>query len=97
MLSNDMANLFPKVGTNINFSLQNAPRKVTSLPRKMYTIRNFTPGSTVFIGYAPEVSIENGFPILAGEVIYLNTAADVYILSDQVGDKFCDVRIMILS
>jgi len=97
MLTNDMSNLFPKIGTNVNFNLQNAPRKVTSIPRKMYTIRNYTPGATVFVGYTPEVDISSGFPILGGEVIYLNTAADLYILSDQIGEDFCDVRIMVLS
>lgn len=97
MLTNDMSNLFPKIGTTIKYELQNAPRLVTSIPRKMYTIRNFTPGATVFVGYTPEVDVLTGFPILSGEVLYINTAADLYILSDQEGVDFCDVRIMILS
>jgi len=97
MLTNDMSNLFPKIGTNIRHEVQNTPILITTIPRKMYTIRNFTPGSTLFVGYSPEVDNISGFPILAGEVVYLNTAADLYILSDLDGVDKCDVRIMINS
>jgi hypothetical protein len=97
MFIGDMANLFPKVGNNINMNVQTEPMKITNIPRKMYTIRNFTPGATLYVGFTAEVDASTGFPVLGGEVVYLNTAADLYLVSDQDEDNYCDSRIMIMS
>ena len=98
-----MSFLFPIVGNYNKIVVTNVPVLITDIPRKMYLLRNFSQDANIYIGFDGNVSRDNGFPILPGETIYLNTAADLYAVSEYVatqGDNDnseIDLRFMILS
>jgi len=98
-----MSFLFPIVGNYNKINITNEPVLITNIPRKMYLLRNFSQDANIYLGFDENVSPDNGFPILPGETIYLNTAADVYATAEYVSsqgndvDTKIDLRFMILS
>jgi len=81
-----MSNLFPKVGEF--FSVQvptDSPIQLTDKPRKMYILRNLSEDARIYIGTNDSVTVHTGMPLLPGEVMYFNTASDLWVISDYIG------------
>jgi hypothetical protein len=81
-----MSNLFPIVGEYNRILTDENPQLITNKPRKMYLLRNFSKDSNLYIGTDENVSEITGFPILPGEVLYLNTADNLYVMSKKIGN-----------
>jgi len=98
-----MSFLFPIVGNYNKIVVTDEPVLVTNIPRKMYVLRNFSQDANIYVGFDENVSPDNGFPILPGEVLYLNTAADLYVVGEYVASTGTDnnttieLRYMIFS
>ena len=99
-----MSNLFPKTGEYFNLNVPgDAPIKITDVPRKMYILRNLSEDARIYIGTNNLVTTANGMAILPGEVVYLNTASDIWAISDYIGfatsdsESYPDLRIMIFN
>jgi len=81
-----MSFLFPIVGNYGTLTIGTEPVKITEKPRKMYLLRNFSQDANIFIGTDENVTPETGMPILPGEVLYLNTASDIYAVSQYISE-----------
>jgi len=92
-----MSHLFPKIGTNVSLKINNTPTYVTDIPRKMYVIRNYSHTTDLYVGYNDAVDENNGFPVLPGEVIYLNFSGDLWLVAGSQSAEEIDARIMLMS
>jgi len=85
------------MGTNVALQIDSTPALVTDIPRKMYVIRNYSHTTDLYVGYNDSVDEENGFPILPGEVVYLNFSGDIWVVAGSQSSEVIDARIMLMS
>ncbi len=93
-IANLMENLFPKRMQNLVIYAKTEPQILTENPRKSYVIRNMNENKIAFLG-GPNVTPETGFPLLPGEVLYLNTAADIYAVAEDETEAV-ELRVIVL-